>query len=161
MRLPQRLPILALAFVASCSPLLDFRLDPSFDDEAAEGIVQAAREWNAVTNDSHKITFDGDSWYIEKKVPDGPWAGVTYRGDKRIVLDPSPNMPWRTLALHELGHALGLRHLCSSPRAMGEVVPNAPLCIPGVSLGVMDPITNSGAFTDADIHECREAGACG
>jgi hypothetical protein len=159
------LRLLAVAALAAaltaCAPPLDFRLDPSFDDEAAEDIVQAAREWNAITNSAHQITFDGDSWFIEKAHPPGPWAGITYRRERRILLTPLPRgTSYRPLAKHELGHALGLRHLCTASGVRGEAVDGAPACAPGRSLGVMDPVDASDAFSDADLAECREAGAC-
>jgi hypothetical protein len=156
--------VLALALtLAGCAPDLRFRLDPTFSEEAVAGILEAAREWNAITNADHQITFDGDSWYVANAAPpNGPWSGLTRRHERRIWIRPQPagGTSYHLIAKHEFGHALGLRHLCWTPKALGELVENAPACDSSISLGVMDPAHGDISFSDADIQECIVVGAC-
>ena len=142
-----------------CAPALDVRLDENWPADDANQIRRAAEDWNAITNASHKISFDGSSWYVARQDPGSGWAGLTEHKKRLISIKPDLGQFTYRVAKHEFGHMLGLRHLCGGKNTQGEVVTGAGDCT-DAALGVMDPIHGQVEFTPADMAECAAAGAC-
>jgi hypothetical protein len=113
-------------------------VDVLFKDAQRLEISRAASDWNAFTLRQIKIADDGDWLIVSAPVP----KGLGYAQGKRKLIRISPSTPddqIYAVALHEFGHALGLRH---------------------VSRGVMDPDRQTIEFSQEDLIECRHAGAC-
>jgi hypothetical protein len=115
------------------------QIDSSFSDHEQSSVRLAADSWNAIA--SHKVTFNSDAdWLILRADTTGGSLGLEQASRHLIRISPlTPDDQVYAVALHELGHALGLGH---------------------VPTGVMDPIHQTMVFSDDDMAECRRVGAC-
>lgn len=151
---------LLLAFVASCVPLA-FAVDPAFPPEEQTELREAAETWNPVTVPEKKITLAGGKWRLARQMPRRPeWSGYCSRSEQLVQIHPLA-LHKRSVAAHEFGHALGMRHHCWMPGGLPKPRPGEPQCEPlGPSLGIMDPGHSSAELTAADLAECRRVGSC-
>jgi predicted Zn-dependent protease len=131
---------LVLAAVVACAPPVAYRADARFTPSQREEIRQAAATWNGLVEPGKRIT-EGDAWTVlAEEPPVGGANGLCRRSTRTIwIRNPPIEATVYAVALHELGHALGLGH---------------------VSRGVMDPTRVTVEFSDEDRAECRKAGAC-
>lgn len=145
---PRRALSFALAVVFVCgaacaSDDIALEIDSTFSEEERSDIVRAADAWNAFTQRPLIRVMprgeEGDWIVLPAEVPYG-CCGFKQERFRTIRLSPStaPEHVF-ALALHELGHALGLEH-----------VPH----------GVMQAVDPREAFTNDDRMECLRAGAC-
>jgi hypothetical protein len=132
---------LALVLLASCAQSLSMAPAASFTPSERAEIQRAADAWNARTTKDKRITVDdAGRWRILKAVPPHSYNGECHSGLRIIWIHPEhPGATVYDVALHEMGHAVGLGH---------------------TTTGVMMPFTVSAEFTPEVLEECRQAGAC-
>lgn len=141
--------------VAACTPKpkgpIRFALDHTLTPAEVAEIKWAADKWNNLpTLPSHHISIDPrGEWRIDEvdQVPGG-WNGMFQPAERLIIFDD--NVRGTTLALvalHELGHALGLGHTTNGVMQDG----------PSMIAQHKSPPSE---FSAEDIAECRRAGAC-
>jgi hypothetical protein len=131
---------LVLAFLVSCAPPLAFTVAPTFTADERAQIAAAAEAWNQRTVPSKRITLDGGEWSILEVDPGTGWNGSATPSRRVIRIHPNPvNATTYEVALHELGHALGMMH---------------------TTRGVMFPHWATSEFSDEDMAECRRVEAC-
>ncbi|MBX3206114.1 MAG: hypothetical protein KF764_13665 [Labilithrix sp.] len=129
-------------WLTSCgTDSVDCEIDAVFTDRQAAEIRRAADDWNRFT--VREVTFapegEGD-WLILPASVTLNRLGYAQRKRRLIRINPvTPDDQVYAVALHELGHALGLGH---------------------VKEGVMDPDRQTIKFSAFDMAECRRAGAC-
>ena len=106
--------------------------------------------------------MNGGKWRLAEEDPGTGYNGHCYGPPKRLIQIAREPVGATTyaVALHEFGHAIGLRHLCA-------LVPNEaaahqiPMCATRADpLGVMDPSRVVDRFSPLDLAECHRAGAC-
>lgn len=160
--------IFALALANCCSD--DVVIAPGEEtyttDEHLE-LEAAGDQWDTITVAAKQLhivnalfVLDGDAYRFAKVDPQNGFNGGFSRGQRLIKIRPSvAGAALRAVALHELGHALGLRHLCTMPNAIGEAASERP-CMASRSYGVMDPAHVTFEFSADDLAECRRARAC-
>lgn len=132
-----------LVLLTSCSSTLHyfddpltFRVDPAFG--TSQPFEDAATKWNLFTVTAKHITPDPNgNWDIVQKAPDTGFNGLTDTSSRTVEIKPGSD-PY-LVSIHEFGHILGLHH---------------------TSHGVMDPLHATDQFSEEDLKECREAGAC-
>jgi hypothetical protein len=116
-------------------------IDAVFTDHQQSEIRRAADSWNVRTVRDVRFAAEGEGdWLILPATVTLNRLGYAQRKRRLIRINPvTPDDQVYAVALHELGHALGLGH---------------------VKQGVMDPDRQTIVFSGEDIAECRRAGAC-
>lgn len=132
--------LMALASTGCLSKGVEVEIDDSFTPEEKAAIVSAGQAWDAFAG-SHVVTFvPKGEWLIARaEVPDGHYGLAQGRRHMIRVDTAAPSAEVYAVALHELGHALGVQH---------------------TSQGVMDPLRQTTTFSQADREECIKAGVC-
>ncbi len=153
---------IVVALLACSRYPLDFAVDPTFSRDDVAAFHTAAERWNAVTLPAARISFDGENWWIANRAPVHGFNGLTHSFYHVIEVNSAraDREPTLALIMHELGHAIGLPHSCVNPRAQGDVVADAPGCVPGVPRGVMDPVGSLDQIAAIDLELCKREGAC-
>ncbi len=141
--------LVAAVFAATTLGCGDGDLEIAIDDafsvcEAAE-IRRAVDAWNAITK-RRLVVWGGGAgseaeWLILSARVPGGWRGSYVRSRHLIRVDPTTTPLEKVFAVaqHEIGHALGLRH---------------------VGDGVMADRRERTVFTADDLAECERVGAC-
>lgn len=149
--------VLLLALAACIEPVA-YTAAPEFPDSERDEIWQSARAWDAIVKPSRRIR-PGNNWIVVREEPPYGFNGYCDARLRKIWIRPVPGggVSSYAVAIHEFGHALGLRHICSAPGAKGNADPRP---CGATTLGVMDPLHVGVTFSEEDRAECRRAGAC-
>ncbi len=134
MRLPILLLALTLTLPACGSDLLPTDgtvfLDPSLPTAARQGALEALAEWNATG--ATQLTYTDDAYPCDAVITFGGksrgfagWTSTRTAGDgrrqpPRISLYLTTVPYYKSVALHELGHAMGLPHAHTGIMADGS-----------------------------------------
>lgn len=130
---------LVLALLVACAHPVAYHTDPTFTPDERAEIRQAAAAWNAFLKPEKQIT-EGDAWVILKQAPPLGYNGQCSISQRTIWIHPEHRgATMYDVALHELGHAVGLGH---------------------TKTGVMMALEVSAVFTTEVLGECRRIGAC-
>lgn len=137
--------LVLLLFVSACASRAEdmvppeLQIDSTFAPEERVVVLQAVSRWEAATGRSNV----GNGWRIVKQIP--PNGGAGWAEGRVVQISPGlSSFELSVTATHELGHVLGLGHTTSGVMRGGE--------------GLRGPDTD--VITEADLEECRRAGAC-
>jgi hypothetical protein len=133
--------LIVLVFAPSCEgDYVDCEIDSTFSGDEALEIQRAVDDWTVFASSRSPRVVDRGEWLILTAPVPGGWLGYAQGRRKLIRISPeTPDNEVYAVALHELGHALGLGH---------------------VTKGVMDKSKQTIQFSDEDFAECQRAGAC-
>lgn len=137
--------LLLPAATLDCGPgQVTYAIDPACSMSQAGAAQSAAEEWNAVATRKLVLVHDRqDPDYLILPAKSANAAGLQQKRFGLIRIDPNA-LDWKPIVLHELGHALGVKHV-SNPNAVMNPTPKA---------------TMPSSLTMSDIVACQEAGAC-
>lgn len=154
----RRLGSLLVVLLAGCIEPVAYTPAREFPDSEREEIWKAARAWDAIVKPERRIR-PGNNWIVVREEPPYGFNGYASRTQRKIWIRPVPGGGVSTyaIAIHEWGHALGLRHICTAPGAKGDADPRP---CGSEAMGVMDPMHVGTTFSEDDKAECRRAGAC-
>jgi len=129
---------------------IELEVDTAFSSEDRAAIHAAADKWNTVTRSGRKfiVSSSGDVLVLSAHVPGG-YAGLEQSDWSLVRIDPdAPREDVYAIALHELGHVLGIRHTRSGVMWSPATGARRPEQWPPVE------------FNEEDIAACRRAWAC-
>jgi hypothetical protein len=115
-----------------------FQVDEAFTGDQVKILYDAADHWNKYTKKKITFSIDGGQ-HIYLRAINEHTQGLESNGDVYITPGLSDER-LLTVAMHEMGHALGLKH----------VPPHA----------LMDPNATSPDITEQDVVECEFVGSC-
>ena len=134
--------ILLTLLAAGCGTFdgdVEIEIDSGFSNEDRFAIATAAAKWNTVTRRKIIVASRGDVLVISADNPTGYAGWESSRWDL-VRIDPdAPREHVYSIALHEFGHMLGIRHTRS---------------------GVMHPSERHWELSEEDLAACRRAWAC-
>lgn len=137
--------------VAAPADRLVFAIDAGFTAEEQTEILEAAADWNAVSE--HPIALDTHAAWHVSPATSKAWTGIHEPSKERIELVSIAKLndacfngdgkgAFRTVVRHEFGHALGLQHIAGE----GTMAPGHECAQHELSAD--------------DMVECRRVGAC-
>jgi hypothetical protein len=149
--------LLAMGSLSCSGGEVTIEVDASFPESRRGAVLAAIRAWDDESSRGLRVEPGGEWLVIQAPLP---VVGSAYTQRPRHLVRFDPARPEAIVfadAMHEVGHVLGLEHICRGAIALGKVSVERP-CDPARSFGVMDPETISFELTDDDRAECRRVG---
>jgi predicted Zn-dependent protease len=123
---------------------IQYEIDSSFSEADVVAIRTAAEKWNSVADRKLLLAGRGELIVLNAHTPEG-YNGLHQRRFGIIRIDPdAPRDRVYAIALHEFGHALGLRHQGRGVMAGAGAAEELPAI----------------EFTEEDLAECRRQWVC-